>query len=88
LTPEGGTNAYFTNYNNEKVNAAVKKGQTNVDPKVRAAAYTFVQKQVADDAFMAFTTNAPYLYAWTNKITGFYVNPLYSYHMEDVKKAS
>lgn len=87
LTPEGGTNAYFTNYNNEKVNAAVKKGQINVDPKVRAAAYTFVQKQVADDAFMAFTTNAPYLYAWTNKITGFFVNPLYSYHMEDVKKS-
>jgi peptide/nickel transport system substrate-binding protein len=87
LTPEGGTNAYFTNYNNVKVNAAVKKGQTNVDPKVRAAAYTFVQKQVADDAFMAFTINPPYLYAWTNKITGFFVNPLYSYHMEDVKKS-
>lgn len=87
LTPEGGTNAYFTNYNNEKVNAAVKKGQVNVDPKVRAAAYSFVQKQVADDAFMAFTINPPYLYAWSNKITGFFVNPLYSYHMEDVKKS-
>jgi len=86
LTPQGGTNAYFTNYNNKKVNEAVKKGQTNVDPKVRAAAYTFVQKQVADDAFMAFTVNPPYLYAWSNKITGFYVNPLYSYKMEDVKK--
>lgn len=86
LTPEGGTNAYFTGYNNEKVNAAIKKGQTNVDPKVRAAAYTFVQKQVADDAFMAFTINPPYLYAWSNKITGFFVNPLYSYKMEEVKK--
>jgi peptide/nickel transport system substrate-binding protein len=87
LTPEGGTSAYFTNYNNKKVNEAIKKGQTNVDPKVRAAAYTFVQKQVADDAFMAFTINPPYLYAWSNKITGFFVNPLYSYKMEDVKKS-
>lgn len=87
LTPEGGTNAYFTNYSNEKVIAAVKKGQTNVDPKVRQAAYSFVQKQTAEDAFMAFTINPPYLYAWSNKITGFYVNPLYAYRMEDVKKA-
>jgi peptide/nickel transport system substrate-binding protein len=88
LTPEGGTNAYFTNYNNKAVNAAIKKAQTNTDPKVRATAYTFVQKQVADDAFMAFTINPQYLYAWSNKVTGFFVNPLYSYRMEDVKKAS
>ena len=88
LAPDGGTNAFYTNYNNKAVNAAIAKGQTNVDPKVRATAYTFVQKQVADDAFMAFTVNNQYLYAWSNKITGFFVNPLYSYRMEDVKKAS
>lgn len=88
LSPEGGTNAFYTNYENKAVTAAIAKGQTNVDPKVREAAYKFVQKQVADDAFMAFTINPPYLYAWSNKITGFFVNPLYSYHMEDVKKAN
>ena len=87
LSPEGGTNAFYTNYVNKDVAAAIKKGQTNVDPKVRATAYTFVQKQVADDAFMAFTINPPYLYAWSSKVTGFFVNPLYSYHMEDVKKS-
>ena len=86
ISPEGGTNAFYTNYVNKDVAAAIKKGQTNVDPKVRATAYSFVQKKVAEDAFMAFTINPPYLYAWSNKITGFYVNPLYSYHMEDVKK--
>lgn len=84
--PDGGTNAYFTNYSNAKVNAAIKKAQTTVDEKVRAAQYSFVQKQLAEDAFMAFTVNPPYLYAWTNKITGFFVNPLYSYRMQDVKK--
>jgi peptide/nickel transport system substrate-binding protein len=88
LTPDGGTHAFYTNYNNAAVNAAVIKGQTNVDPKVRQAAYSFVQKQTAEDAFMAFTVNPPYLYAWTNKITGFTVNPLYTYRMEDVKKAN
>ena len=86
ISPEGGTNAFYTNYVNKDVAAAIKKGQVNVDPKVRAAAYSFVQKQVADDAFMAFVINPPYLYAWSNKVTGFFVNPLYSYHMEDVKK--
>jgi peptide/nickel transport system substrate-binding protein len=88
LAPDGGTNAFYTNYNNKAVNDAIKKGQVNVDPKVRATAYTFVQKQVADDAFMAFTVNNQYLYAWSNKITGFFVNPLYSYRMENVKKAA
>jgi peptide/nickel transport system substrate-binding protein len=88
LSPEGGTNSFFTNYENKKVTKAIKKAQVNVDPKVRAKAYTFVQKKVAKDAFMAFTINKPYLYAWTDKIKGFFVNPLYSYRMEDVKKKS
>ena len=86
LSPEGGTNSYYTNYVNKKVIAAIKKGQVNVDPKVRQAAYSFVQKQVAEDAFMAFTINPPYIYAWRSNITGFNVNPMYTYHMEDVKK--
>lgn len=86
LSPEGGTNAFYTNYSNAKVIAAVKKGQTNVDPKVRQIAYSFVQKQVAEDAMMGFLYNAPYKYAWRSNITGFAVTPTYSYHMEDVKK--
>ncbi|CAB4664945.1 MAG: hypothetical protein F2704_04405 [Actinobacteria bacterium] len=87
LTPEGGTHSFYTNYNNEKVNAAVNRGQTNVDPKVRQNAYSYVQKTVAAEAMMGFLYNAPYKYAWTSKITGFYVTPTYNYHMEDVKKA-
>ena len=87
LTPEGGTHAFYTNYNNAAVNAAVKRGQTNVDPKVRQAAYSFVQKKTADDAFMGFLYNAPYKYAWRSSITGFQVTPTYSYHMENVKKS-
>jgi peptide/nickel transport system substrate-binding protein len=86
LTPEGGTHSYYTNYVNKQVVAAIKKGQTNVDPKVRQVAYSFVQTQTANDAFMAFTINPPYLYAWRSNITGFNVNPMYSYYMKDVKK--
>jgi peptide/nickel transport system substrate-binding protein len=86
LSPEGNTHAYYTNYTNKKVIAAIKKGQVNVDPKVRQAAYSFVQKQTAEDAFMAFTLNPPYTYAWRSNITGFTVNPLYSYYLKDVKK--
>ena len=87
LTPEGGTNAFYTNYVDKAVVAAVKRGQVNVDPKIRQAAYSFVQKKTADDAMMAFLYNAPYKYAWTDKITGFQVTPTYSYHMENVKKS-
>jgi peptide/nickel transport system substrate-binding protein len=83
---EGGSSSMFTSYNNKAVQAAVKKGQTNVDPKVRQVAYSFAQKQVADDAMMAFLYNAPYLMAWRSNVTGFTVTPTFSYHMEDVKK--
>jgi hypothetical protein len=33
-----------------------------------------------------FVYNAPYIYAWSNKVTGFQVTPTLQYHMEDVKK--
>jgi hypothetical protein len=36
---------------------------------------------------MIFAYNAPYVYAWSTKISGFQVTPTLSYHMEDVKKA-
>jgi len=83
---EGGSNAFYTAYNNAAVRAAVKKGQVSVDPKARQIAYSFVQKQTADDAMLGFLYNAPYIYAWRSNITGFQVTPTYSYHMEDVKK--
>jgi peptide/nickel transport system substrate-binding protein len=84
---EGGTHNFYTNYNNPSVTAAVKQGQTNVDPKVRQKAYSYVQKTTADEAMMIFAYNAPYIYAWRSNISGFYVTPTLQYHMEDVKKA-
>jgi len=88
LDPEnGGTHAFYTNYNNQKVIDAVRAGQSNADPVARQKSYSFVQKTVADEAMMIFAYNAPYIYSWSNKITGFQVTPTLSYHMEDVKKA-
>ena len=84
---EGGAFDFYTNYDNPAVKAAVKKGQVNVDPKIRQAAYSFVQKKTADDAMMGYLFNAPYIYAWRTNITGFQVTPTFSYHMEDVKKS-
>jgi peptide/nickel transport system substrate-binding protein len=83
---EGGSFSFYTNYDNAAVKAAVKRGQTNVDRKIRQAAYSFVQKKTADDAMMAYVYNAPYIYAYRSNITGFQVTPTFSYHMEDVKK--
>jgi peptide/nickel transport system substrate-binding protein len=88
LDPEnGGTHAFYTNYNNQKVIDAVRAGQSNADPVARQKSYSFVQKTTADEAMMIFAYNAPYIYSWSNKITGFQVTPTLSYHMEDVKKA-
>lgn len=87
LTPEGGTHAFFTNYNNATVNTQVKKGQTVTYAPARQSAYSLVQKITAQEAHMGYLYNAPYKYAWSSKITGFAVTPTYNYHMEDVKKS-
>jgi peptide/nickel transport system substrate-binding protein len=83
---EGGTNSFYTGYNNKVVINAVKRGQTTVNTKVRQRNYSIAQTQVAKDAMMMFVYNAPYIYAWSSKVTGFYVAPTLQYHMEDVKK--
>ena len=88
LDPEnGGTHAFYTNYNNPTVVAAVRAGQSNSDPVARQKSYSLVQKLVANEAMMVFAYNAPYIYAWRSSVTGFEVTPTLSYHMEDVKKA-
>ena len=83
---EGGTDAFYTHYRNAKVLAAVKLGQTTTVTAARQKAYSVAQKLTADEAMMIFAYNAPYVYAWSNKVTGFQVTPTLSYHMEDVKK--
>ncbi len=83
---EGGTDAFYTHYRNAKVLAAVKLGQTTTNTAARQKAYSLAQKLTADEAMMIFAYNAPYVYAWSNKVTGFQVTPTLSYHMEDVKK--
>lgn len=83
---EGGTDAFYTHYHNAKVIAAVKAGQTTTNPAARQKDYSLAQKLTADEAMMIYAYNAPYVYAWSNKVTGFKVTPTLSYHMEDVKK--
>lgn len=88
LSPkEGGTNDFYTNYNNSSVVAAVKTGQSTVNPVARQRAYSYAQTTTANQAMMMFVYNAPYIYAWNKNITGFQVTPTLQYHMEDVKKA-
>ena len=83
---EGGTDAFYTHYNNKKVIAAVKAGQTTTSTAARQKQYSLAQKLVADEAMMIFAYNYSYIYAWRTNITGFQVTPTLSYHMEEVKK--
>ena len=86
LSPEGGTHQFYTNYLNPSVVKWVKKGQVSMNPAVRQAYYNQVQNTTAKEAMLGYLYNAPYVYAWSNKLTGFEVTPLLNYHMEDVKK--
>lgn len=83
---EGGTDAFYTHYRNAKVVAAVKAGQTTTNVAARQKDYSLAQKLTADEAMMIYAYNYTYIYAWSNKVTGFQVTPTLSYHMEDVKK--
>lgn len=89
LSPkEGGTFDFYTNYNNPSVVAAVKAGQSTVDPVARQKAYSYAQTTTANEAMMMYVYNAPYIYSWSKKITGFQVTPTLQYHMENVKKSN
>jgi peptide/nickel transport system substrate-binding protein len=87
LSPkEGGTDDFYTHYNNPKVVAAVKAGQTTTDVAARQKAYSLAQTITANEAMMIYAYNYSYIYAWRSNISGFQVTPTLSYHMEDVKK--
>ena len=84
VDPTTGAKSFYTGYDNKAVIAATHDAQKAFDPAVRQAKYSFIQKQAADDAFMAFLYYSPYQYSFSNKVAGFLPYPTGNYHLEDV----
>ena len=60
------------------------EAQVQPDPAKRAALYSQLAKQAANDAFLGFLYYSPYRWAYSTKVHGFFVEPLGNYHLEDV----
>jgi peptide/nickel transport system substrate-binding protein len=84
IDPAGGAHSFYTDYNNPKVIALSHKAQRETDQKKRAALYAQLQKIAAADAFQGFLYYSPFRWATTDKVHGFFVQPLGNYHLEDV----
>ncbi len=84
VDPEAGSHSFLTGYNNPKVVADTKAAQKTFDPQERQKLYSAIQKQAADDAFLAFLYYSPFSYALSSKVNGFVALPTGNYHLEDV----
>jgi peptide/nickel transport system substrate-binding protein len=62
----------------------VHKAEGEYDETKRAALYAQIQEIVAEDAPFVALDYPPYIYAVSNQVNGFAVNPGGAYRLEDV----
>ncbi len=84
VDPSAGSHSFDTGYNNPQVVADTKKAEQTFDPAARQKLYTAIQKQTADDAFLAFLFYSPFSYSFRSNVHGFVAYPTGNYHLEDV----
>ena len=85
VDPDASAHSFFTYYNNPRSIKLDAPGRSaTFDTAKRQDALLNIQKQAAQDAFMAFLYYSPYRYAYSGKLQGFQVYPTGNYHMEDV----
>jgi peptide/nickel transport system substrate-binding protein len=85
VDPDAGSHSFYTSYKNAQVIADTKKAEQTFDQAGRQKLYSAIQKQAAEDAFLAFLYYSPFSYATSTKVDGFQVYPTGNYHLEDVK---
>jgi peptide/nickel transport system substrate-binding protein len=81
---EGGSKSYWSSYNNPAVTKLVERAESEFDSGKRAALYAKIQAMVAQDVPFVALDYPPYIYAWSDKVQGFAVNPGGAYRLEDV----
>jgi peptide/nickel transport system substrate-binding protein len=84
VDPTSGAKSFYTSYTNKQVMADTKAAEKTFDKTQRQALYSRIQKQAADDAFLAFLYYSPFSYSFSSKVGGFEVLPTGNYHLEDV----
>jgi peptide/nickel transport system substrate-binding protein len=84
IDPAGGAHSFYTSYHNPQVVSLSHKAQRETNPTKRAKLYAQLQKLAAHDAFLGFLYYSPFRWATTDKVHGFFVQPLGNYHLEDV----
>lgn len=84
VDPDAGSKSFYTGYSNPAVVADVKAAQKTFDTAERQRLYSAIQKQAADDAFLAFLYYSPLSYSYSTKVNDFFVYPTANYHLEDV----
>jgi peptide/nickel transport system substrate-binding protein len=84
VDPDAGSHSFYTSYRNPQVIADTKKAQRTFDDAGRQKLYSAIQKQAAEDAFLAFLYYSPFSYSASTKVSGFQVYPTGNYHLEDV----
>ena len=80
----GGSNSYWSSYDNPKVIALVHQAETEFDSAKRRQLYAQIQELVAQDAPFVPLDYPPYIYATSKKVNGFAVNPGGAYRLADV----
>jgi peptide/nickel transport system substrate-binding protein len=84
--PTSGNHSAFTFYNNPIVNDLNKKAQQETDPAKREVLYKELQKTTGNDAFLTYLYYSPYAFATSDKVGGYRVSPLLTFHLENVYK--
>jgi peptide/nickel transport system substrate-binding protein len=80
----GGSKSYWSDYDNPKVIALVRKAQAEFNSARRAKLYAQIQELVAQDAPFVPLDYPPYIYGVSKQVNGFAVNPGGAYRLEDV----
>jgi peptide/nickel transport system substrate-binding protein len=80
----GGSKSYWSSYNNPAVSKLVEQAESEFSTSKRQALYTEIQKIIAQDVPFVALDYPPYIYATSNKVQGFAVNPGGAYRLENV----
>lgn len=81
---DGGSQSYWSNYNNPSAISLVHQAEAEYDSTKRAELYARIQTIVAEDAPFVALDYPPYIYAVSDQVKGFAVNPGGAYRLEDV----
>lgn len=84
LDPAAGGDSYYTGYDNPQLASLVQQAAAEQDPDKRADLYAQVQEISATDVPQTTTFYEAHSYAWSDKVHGFQVNPLYQTRYDDV----